>query len=133
MQMDQKWRELMTMHKTLHPRDNVDKVHVSKKEGSGGIASCENSVDASIQRLEHYIEKHEGGLITANRKDTDNTMAERMTINRKQKWEGKQLYGRFTLRIYNISRQKTWRWLRKGKFKRETESQNNEPIISKGE
>ena len=59
------------------------------------IASIEDSVDASIQRLEDYIEKYEGGLITAIRNDTDNTMDNRMTITWKQKWEEKQLYGRF--------------------------------------
>ena len=30
-----------------------------------------------------------------------------MTITRKQKWEGKQLYGRFK-RLINISHGKTW-------------------------
>ena len=34
----------------------------------------------------------------------------------------KQLYGRFKRLINNISRQKTWTWLRKGNVKRETES-----------
>ena len=48
-------------------------------------------------------------------------MDNRMTITRKQKWERKQLYGRFKRRI-NISHDKTWTWLRKGNFKRETES-----------
>ena len=45
-----------------------------------------------------------------------------MTITRKQKWELKQLYGRFKRLINNISLKKTWTWLRKGNFKRETES-----------
>ena len=45
-----------------------------------------------------------------------------MTKTRKQKWEGKQLYGRFKRLINDISHDKTWTWLRKGNFKRETES-----------
>ena len=45
-----------------------------------------------------------------------------MTTTRKQKWEGKQHYGRFKRLINNISHQKTWTWLRKGNLKRETES-----------
>ena len=45
-----------------------------------------------------------------------------MTITRKQKWEEKQLYGRFKRLINNISHEKTWTWLRKGNLKRETES-----------
>ena len=44
-----------------------------------------------------------------------------MTTTKKQKWEGKQLYGQFKRLINNISHDKTWTWLRKGKFKRETE------------
>ena len=51
----------------------------------------------------------------------NNTINERMTTTRKQKWEGKQLYGRFK-RLINISHQKTWTWPRKGNLKRETES-----------
>ena len=112
----------MTMHKALHPRDDFDRLYVSRKEGERGLACIEDSVDASIQRLKDYIQKHEGGLITITRNETENTMNNRMTITRKQKWEGKQLYGRFKRLINNTSHQKTWTWLRKGNFKRETES-----------
>ena len=113
-QMDQRTRKVITMHKALYPRDDVDRLYVSRKEGGRGLASIEDAVDASIQRLEDYIEKHERGLITAIRNDTDNTIDKRMTITRKQKWEGKQLYCCFKRLLYNISHQKTWTWLRKG-------------------
>ena len=62
------------------------------------------------------------GLITTTRNDTDITIDERMTTTRKQKWEGKQIYNRFKRLINTISYQKIWTWLRKGNFKRETES-----------
>ena len=55
-----------------------------EKRKEEGLASNEDSVDASIQRLEDYIEKHERGLITAIRNDTDNTIDDRMTTARKQ-------------------------------------------------
>ena len=112
----------MTMHKTSHLRDDFDRLYVSRKEGGRGLASIEDSVDASIQRLEDYIEKHERGLITAIRNDTDNTIDDKMTTTRKQKWEKKQLCGRCKRIINNISHQKTWTWLREGNLKRETES-----------
>ena len=121
-QMDQRTRKLMTMHKALHSRDDVDRLYVSREEGRKGLASIEDSVDASIQRLEDYIEKRKGGLITAIRNYTNYPMDNRMTITRKQKWEGKQLYGRFKRKINNISHDKTWTWLKKGNLKRETES-----------
>ena len=123
-QMDQRTRQLMT----IHPRNHVDRLCVSRKEGGRGLASIEDSVDASIHRLDDYIENHKGGLITATRNETDNTMDNKMTIDRKRKWEEKQLYGRFKRLINNISHEKTWTWLRKGNFKRESlliATQNN--------
>ena len=86
------------------------------------LASIEDSMDTSIQWLEGYIEKCRERLITANRNNTDNTKIKGMTITRKQKWEEKQLYGRFKWLIINISHKRTWTWLRKGNFKRETKS-----------
>ena len=47
----------MTMHKALHLRDEVDILYESRKEGRREVANTEDSVDASIQRLEDYIEK----------------------------------------------------------------------------
>ena len=112
----------MTMHKALHPKDDVDRLYVSRKEGGRGLTRIEDSIVASIQRLENYIGKHEGGLITFIRNNTDNTMDNRMAITRKQKWKEKQLYGCFKWLINNISHDKIWTWLRKGNFEREKES-----------
>ena len=110
------------MYKALHPRDDVDRLHVTRKEGGIAFASIEDNVVTSIQRLEDYIEKHKGGLITAIRNNTDITKNSRIIITRKQKWEEKQLYVRFKRLISNISLEKTWTWLIKGNLKRETES-----------
>ena len=73
----------MTMHTALHPTDYVDRRYISRKEGDWGLASSEDSADTSIKREEDYIEKQEGRLITAIKKDTDNTKNNRMTITRK--------------------------------------------------
>ena len=105
------------MHKALHPRDDVDGLYVSRNERGRGLASIEDSIHASIQRFEDYIEKHERGLITAIRNNIDNTIDNSMTITMKQKWEEKQLYVRFKRLINNISHDKTWTWLRKGNLK----------------
>ena len=47
-QRDQRIRKVMTMHKALNSRDNVDRLYVSRKRGGRGLASTEDSVDASI-------------------------------------------------------------------------------------
>ena len=43
-------------------------------------------------------------------------------MGKKQKYEEKQLYRHFKQQISEISREKTWTWLRKRSLKRETES-----------
>ena len=113
-QIDQRTRKLMTMYKALHYRDDVDSV---KERGGRGLVRIENSVDASIQRLEDNIEKRGRRLITATENNTDDT-----TITRRQKWKVKQIYGRFKRLTSDITHEETWTWLRKGNLKRKTES-----------
>ena len=103
----------MTVHNS---RDDVDRLHVSRREGGIGLASIEDSVDTSIQCLEDNIQKRGGILITAPRNNTNDTKTSGMTITRKQKWEEKQLNGRFKRLTSDISHEKTWN------RKRETES-----------
>ena len=95
------------MQEALNPRDDVDRLYVFRKDGGRGLASIEDSSHISIQRLEDYIDKHYRRLITAIRNDTDNPIEDRMTITRKQKWEEKQIYGRFKRLINTISHDKS--------------------------
>ena len=116
-QIDQRTKNRMTMHKALHLRKDVDRLYVSRKEGGRGLASIEDSVDESRRRLEDYIEKGGGRLITATRKNTENQQ------NRNnQKTEVGRKTTHFKWLTSDISHEKTWTWLRKGNHKRETES-----------
>ena len=45
------------MHKALHPRDEVDRLYMTMREGGKWLASIEDSVDTSMQRLEGCIQK----------------------------------------------------------------------------
>ena len=119
--VQQKLTESTTTTTTTTTNNNNNN-NISRKEGGRGLASIEDTVDASIQRIEDYIEKRGGRLIAATRNNTDNTRTNTTTITRKQKWEEKELSGHFKLLINNISHQKTWPWQRKGNLKRETES-----------
>ena len=46
-QMDQRTGKLMTMHKALHPRDDVERLYVSRKEEGRGPSSTKY-IDARI-------------------------------------------------------------------------------------
>ena len=80
-QMDQRIKKLMTMHKALYPREDDDRLYVSRKEGGKWLASNKDCwrFDTKTQSL-HW--KARSGRITAMKKDTDNTMTNIMTITR---------------------------------------------------
>ena len=105
----------------------IDYMCQEKKEGRG-LSNIEDSVDASVQWVDNYIEKRGGRLITASRNNTDNTKNNRMIITKKQKWEEKQLYGRFKGLTSDISHKKTWNWPRKENYGDKDETIND--IIS---
>ena len=128
--VDQRTRKQIMLQKALTLTQ-----YISRKEGRRGLASIEDSVNASIQRPEDYVEKRGGRLITATRNNVDNTRINKTNILRKRKWEEKQHYGYFKRQTSDISHEKTWTWLRKGNLKRENESlligvQNNAIRIS---
>ena len=113
------------MYKAFHSRDDIDRLYVSRREGGRGLTSIEHSMDTSMERLEDYIQKHGGRLITATRNNTNDARTNGATITRKQKWEEKQLYGSFKGLTSDISHEKMWTWLRKRNLKRETISSNS--------
>ena len=65
--MDRRTRKLMTM---LYI--DTDKLNVSRKEEKIGLASIENSVNASRRKLEDYIKKRKERLITIASNSSDN-------------------------------------------------------------
>ena len=73
-----------------------------KKEGVRRRASVEDSVDASIQRLEDFRKKRGGILITATTHSSVNTGINRIEITRQQKWKENRLHGRFK-RLTSVS------------------------------
>ena len=52
----------MTMHKALHPKDDVDRLYVLRKKGRRGLAIIEDSVDTSIYSKTIYKNTNEGSI-----------------------------------------------------------------------
>ena len=47
----------MKMQKTLQSKNDIDRLHVSRKEGGRGIANIENRVDKTIRLEKIEIKK----------------------------------------------------------------------------
>ena len=50
-------RKLMTMHKALHLKDDVDSLYMTSKEGKRGCTCIDEFVDTVTQELEEYKNK----------------------------------------------------------------------------
>ena len=49
------------MHKTLHPKEDINRLYMSRKEGGRGLARIEDSLDTSIKRFEEDIKNGKKG------------------------------------------------------------------------
>ena len=83
----------MTMPEALHPRDDVNRLYVSRKNGSG-LATIKDSVIALIQRLEDYSKQLQSKTDYGDKKNTDNASINRTKIT-KDKNGKKNHYGHF--------------------------------------
>ena len=55
------------MFGALHPKSDVDRVYIPRKEGVRGLISIEDSVELAIKGLEVYIHGSEEKLIEETR------------------------------------------------------------------
>ena len=54
----------MTMYKVLHPKDDIDRLYVSRKEGGRGLICIQDRVDVSVRLKDHVKSVEEDWLQT---------------------------------------------------------------------
>ena len=67
--IDRKTRKLFTMYRALHPKSDVDRLYIRRKEGGRGLISIEDCVELAIRGLEVYVHESEERLLQADRGD----------------------------------------------------------------
>ena len=67
--IDRKTRKLFTIYEALHPKSDVDRLYIPRKEGGRGLISIEDCVELAIRGLEVYVHGCEERLIQAARGD----------------------------------------------------------------
>ena len=126
--MDRKTRKIMNMHKALHPRSNVDRLYIPRKEGGKGLLSIKDTVYTEIRALGQYLKTSEDQWLAKAweenliKEDEDpETYKDRIRQKRKEDWRRKVMHGQFTRQTEDISSNDSWQWLQRGELKKETE------------
>ena len=61
--IDRKTRKLFTIYGVLHPKSDVDRLYIPRKEGGKGLISIEDCVELAAIDLEVYVHGSEERLI----------------------------------------------------------------------
>ena len=67
--IDRKTRKLFTLYGASHPKSDVDRLYIRRKEGGRGLISIEDFVELTIRGLEVYVHESEERLMQVARGD----------------------------------------------------------------
>ena len=56
-ELDRKTRNLLTMHKGLHPKSGADRLYLSRKDRGRGLMSCEHVNKSEENNLRWYLKQ----------------------------------------------------------------------------
>jgi hypothetical protein len=131
MQLDRDTRKLLVKFGALHPKSNVVRVYMKRKNGGRGLIGVEDCVGGELRSVHHYLSNsHEELLkLVAKEEGLDNNSLEEKAQYKKRIEEEKmkgltnmKLHGQHERDTKHLKSEKTWNFLSKGDLKRETES-----------
>ena len=126
--IDRKTRKLFIIYGALHPKSDVDRLYIPRKEGERGLTSIEDCAELAIKGLEVYLHGSEERLIQAARGNKIDGLEAVSVLKRSKKgkrledWEEKVLHGQYLRQTKEVRSDQCWAWLQNGDLKRETES-----------
>ena len=118
---------MFSIYGALHPKSDVDRLYIPRKEGGRGLISIEDCVELAIRSLEVYVHGSEERLIQAARGDKIDGLQVVSVLKRSQKeerledWEEKVLHGHYLQQTKEVSSDQCWAWPQNGDLKREIE------------
>ena len=117
------------MHKLHHPKDDVHRLCIKRKEGGRGLSNTDECVEDTIAGLHHYVQNSQERFIFAAWRslgeqqvtEPPKVTKQRRQTKRKQDWKNKRLHDQFIRDTEDVTDMKSWKWLRNGHLKRERE------------
>ena len=126
--IDRKTRKLFTIYGALHPKSDVDRLYIPRKERGRGLRSTEDCVELVIRGFKVYVHGSEERLIQPAREDKIDGLEAASILKRSKKekiledWEEKVLYGQSLRPTKEVRSDQCWAWLQNGDLERDTES-----------
>ena len=126
--MDKRTRKILAMNGCLHTRRDVARLYLPRKEGGRGLISMEECVRRESKSLHGYLTESTEWMLQAALKEKVIVEEESLQDYEKRrkdekvkKWKEKTLHGAFVQQISDEAGEESWRWLRNGFLKKETE------------
>ena len=126
--MDRRTRKILAINGDMHTRSHVARLYLSRKEGGRGLISIEECVKKETKSLHDYANESEEWMILAAMKEkvlyeeeTAKDYHQRIQEEKTENWKGKPLHGEFMRQVDEVMGEDSWRWLRNGFLKKETE------------
>ena len=106
--IDRRNRKLFTIYGALHPKSDVERLYIPRKEGGRSLISTEDCVELAIRGLEVYVHESEERLIQAARRDKTDGLEAASALKRSKKvkrlgdWEEKVLHGQYLWNLISV-------------------------------
>jgi hypothetical protein len=112
--LDRKTRKMLTFHGQHHPKADIDRLCVFRKDGGRGLMQIEGAYIIEVTKLKEYVEHTEDPLmqiVRTHQHNTSSTLSHTatnhqkslqsdtkqikttITRNLKERWEAKRLHG----------------------------------------
>ena len=126
--IDRKTKKLFIRYGGLHPKPDVDRLYIHRKDGGRGLMAIEDCVELAVRSLEVYVHGSEGRLLQAVTGDSVDDLEAASVLKtakkekRLQEREEKALHGQYLRQAKEVRSEQSWVWLQNGVLKRERES-----------
>jgi len=123
-EMDRKTRKLLTIHRGLAKRSDVDRIYARRMDGGRGLLSVQESIILEEKSIQQYRRKSTQAIIHLEENEdgsSDGTQSVMKTM-RKENWMNKVLHGQYIRQLdRDIDEKLTFQWLMRGELNIETE------------
>ena len=109
-----KTRKLFTIYGGLHPKSNVDRLYVPRKNERRGLIAIEDCVELTVRGLQVYVDGGEERLIQAASQDKLDGLEGASVLKKAKKekrledWEEKALHGQYLRQTKEVKSEQSW-------------------------